>query len=161
MGFEVYKKGSAPTSSVPAVTIQKRGNISLNKAAYKLMGSPEGVELLWDAENRTIGLRGAALTSPNAYPARPQSSNSDRGPYLIAGAMFMRYIGEDVSVARRWVPELVDDILCVNLDREFQVATGPRERAEETGGDSRPLTGAREAQKDDAGDEAHPRLGDT
>lgn len=129
MPFEVYRKGSAPVSSVPTATIQKRGNISLNLAAYRLINSPDGVELLWDSENRVVGLRPAPLTGPNAYPVRAQGRN-DKGPFLIAAAMFMRYINHDVSVARRWVPRVQDEVLCIDLDADSQVATGPRERGE-------------------------------
>ncbi len=40
MAFEVFKKGSAPISSVPSVTVQKRGLISMNRSAHVLIGAP-------------------------------------------------------------------------------------------------------------------------
>jgi hypothetical protein len=126
MPFEVFKKSSAPVSTVPSVTIQKRGLMSLNRAAYRLLGEPEAVELLWDRERRVIGIRSAALRSPDAYPARPQSARPDRGPILVAGSMFTRYIGLDTTEAKRWVPELEQDILCIDLKVEGQPVSSNR-----------------------------------
>lgn len=115
MAFEVFKKSSAPVSSVPSVTIQKRGLMSLNRAAYALIDSPQAIELLWDRERKVIGMRPASLESPDAYPARAQNAGSDRGPILVAGSMFTRFIDLDTSDAKRWVPQLEDGILCIDL----------------------------------------------
>lgn len=128
MGFEVFEKSSAPISTVPAATIQKRGLISLNRSAYQMLGSPEAVELLWDAERKIIGFRPAPLENPNAYPVRPQSTKSDKGPVLIAGNLFTRYIGLDTSEARRWVPALENNILCIDLNTPGQKVTSNRSR---------------------------------
>lgn len=126
MGFEIYKKGSAPVATVPAVTVQKRGLISLNRTAYALIGNPEAVELLWDADRKVIGLRASELTNPNAYPARPQSLGSDKGPILVAGNMFTQYIGMDTSRAVRWIPTVEDEILCIDIGKPGQLANSNR-----------------------------------
>jgi hypothetical protein len=126
MAFEVFKKSSAPVPSVPSVTIQKRGLISLNRAAYELIHTPEAVELLWDAERRVIGMRPATLENPDAYPARPQNLKSNRGPILVAGNLFTRYIGLDTSLAKRWVPHVEDDILIIDLTIEGQPVSSNR-----------------------------------
>lgn len=126
MAFEVFKKSSAPVSTVPSVTIQKRGLISLNRAAYELIGSPEAVELLWDFDRRVIGLRATDLANPDAYPARPQSAQSNRGPILVAGSLFTRYIGLDTTEAKRWVPQVEDGILTLDLKVEGQPVSSNR-----------------------------------
>jgi hypothetical protein len=131
MAFEVFEKGSAPVSTVPAATVQKRGLISLNRAAFELIGSPEAVLLLWDAERRVIGIQATQVSSPNAYPARPQSKDSSRGPVLIAGNLFTRYIGLDTTEAHRWQPRLEDDILCIDLNEPGQRVVSNRNRAKE------------------------------
>jgi len=127
MAFEVFKKGSAPVSTVPTATIQKRGLISLNRAAYSLVGEPEAVELLWDKDRQIVGIRPAALESPNAYPARPQSSTG-KGPILIAGNLFTKFIALDTSEAQRWVPVMEDGILCIDLAVAGQRVTSNRSR---------------------------------
>jgi hypothetical protein len=132
VAFEVFEKGSAPRSSVPTVTIQKRGLMSLNQPAFAMIGEPEGVELLWDPERRVIGIRPAPLTSPNAYPARPQSpSSAKRGPILIAGNLFTRHIGLDTSEARRWVPVMENGILCIDLNTPGQRARSNRSKQDD------------------------------
>lgn len=128
MGFEVFQKSSAPVSKVPTVTVQKRGLLSLNRAAHHLIDDAEFVELLWDADQRVIGIRPAVAESPNAYPARPQSATTGKGPILIAGSVFTRHYEIDTSESRRWVVEARDGILCVDLEKESQVATSNRSR---------------------------------
>ena len=108
MGFEVYVKGSAPVASVPAVTVQKKGIISLNDSAFQLIDSPEAVELLWDPDRKAIAIRPSELANFNAYPTRRMQIKSGRGPVLIAGTLFTQYIGMSTEEARRWVPEVED-----------------------------------------------------
>lgn len=126
MGFEVFQKSSAPVSKVPTVTIQKRGLISLNRAAHALIGAPDFVELLWDADRRVVGLRPASAESPNAYPARPQSVKTDKGPILVAGTVFTQYYDIPTEESRRWVVRAEDGILCIDLQQESQLATSNR-----------------------------------
>lgn len=117
MGFIVYEKGSAPIATVPSVTVQKRGLISINRAAFALMEKPAAVELLWDPDRRIIGLRPVPIESPNAYPVRPQVANAERGPLLIAGNLFTKFIGLDTDEAHRWTPYMEAGILCLDLSK--------------------------------------------
>lgn len=134
MAFKVFEKGSAPASNVPSATIQKRGLISLNRAAFGMIGSPDAVELLWDADRQVVGLRPSSPSNPNAYPARPQSQGSSKGPILIAGSLFTRYIGLDTTEARRWVPSVEDGVLCLDLTTPGQRVRSNRSKpVEETG----------------------------
>lgn len=130
MGFEVFQKSSAPLAKVPSVTIQRRGLISLNRSAWALIDNTEFVELLYDPAARVIGLRPALATSPNAYPVRPQASNSTKGPVLIAGQMFTKYYGIDTEQAVRYLdPKVEDGILCVDLKAEGQRVTSNRNKS--------------------------------
>lgn len=135
MSFEVFKKSSAPMPSVPSVTIQKRGLISLNRAAYALIEEPEAVELLWDAQNRLIGLRPTDLVNPDGYPARAQNAKSDRGPILIAGSLFTRFIGLDTTHAKRWVPREEGGILVIDLNVEGQPVSSNRRKSRSPSGE--------------------------
>ncbi len=133
VAFKVFEKGSAPTPSVPAVTIQKRGLFSLNDAAYKLLGEPEFITFLYDADERLIALRATDSSDLNGYPARRQSpankSKKSSGPILIAGSMFTRFIGMDTSEARRWTPELRDGMLVIDRKIEGTAVISNRNRA--------------------------------
>jgi hypothetical protein len=129
MGFIVFEKGSAPVKTVPTVTIQRKGLMSMNRAAHALFGSPAAVELLWDPERRVIGLRPAPLESPNAYPVRPQN-DSGRGPLLIATNMFTKFIELDTTEAKRWVPTVDDGVLLIDLSTPGARAISNRHRSE-------------------------------
>ena len=133
MPFEVFKKGSAPIAGVPSVTIQKRGLFSLNDAAMKLIDEPAAVQFLWDETERLIAVRPAPPEDPDAYPAREQTANKarpggKRGATLVAGSMFSRFIGLDTSVAKRWVPKVVDGMLIIDLKEDGQVVVANRNR---------------------------------
>lgn len=134
MGFELFQKGSAPVATVPSVTIQKRGLFSLNDAAAQLLGDPEAVQFLWDAQKRLIALRAARLDEPNAYPLREQNPtkrrpDGKRGARLAAGTLFTKFIGLDTTIARRWIPRIEDSMLVIDLNEEGALVVGNRNRS--------------------------------
>ena len=130
MAFKVFEKGSAPAPTIPTVTIQKRGMFSLNDAAFRMIGEPEGVQFLWDSDTRQIAIQAVPLTSPNAYPTRRQGASKDskRGIVLIAGTMFTKFIDIDTSVAKRWVPKVEDGMLIVDLNEPSQTVASTRRK---------------------------------
>jgi len=129
MGFEVFEKKSAPLAKVPNVTIQRRGLLSLNRAAYALLNDPEAVLLMWDADRKIIGLKAASIEEPNAYPARPQSAKTGKGPIMVAGTLFTQYYKIDTTESRRWIPSLEGDILCIDLSKDGQKVASNRNAA--------------------------------
>lgn len=138
MAFKVFEKGSAPSSTIPTVTIQKRGMFSLNDAAFQLIGEAEGVQFLWDGDLKQIAIQAVPLTSPNAYPTRRQGpgKESNRGIVLIAGTMFTKYIGIDTSVAKRWVPRMEDGMLIVDLKQPSQTVASTRRKSDTSESDA-------------------------
>lgn len=133
MGFEVFQKGSAPISTVPAVTIQKRGLFSINDAAFKMLGEPEMVTFLWDSEARKIGISPSDASDLNSYPARRQNQATNRGPVLVAGTMFTKFIELDTSVARRWTPQMDGPIMVIDLNVEGTLVIANRNRSKGSG----------------------------
>lgn len=135
MTFKVFEKGSAPTPTVPAVTIQKRGLFSLNDAAYKMLDEPEYIAFLYDADEQLIALKPTTSTDLNGYPARRQSpagkSGKSTGPVLIAGSMFTRFIDMDTSQARRWTPELRDGMLLIDRKTDGALVISNRNRGKQ------------------------------
>ena len=101
MPFEVFDKRMTPLAKAPSVTIQKRGVISLNKAAHDLIDSAETVELLYDRGRQVIALRASDDSSPHAYAI-------------------------DTTATRRWKPFMEDGMLCVDLTQQGTVITGNR-----------------------------------
>jgi len=134
MAFEVFDKRNAPLAKSPSITIQKRGIFSINKAAHKLIGEAETVELLYDRENQVIGLRPAEV-SPHAYAIRSQT-NRDGGQAILSGSAFTQYYEIDTTVSRRWEPRVVDGILCIDLKGPSTEVHGNRaKKAREADGD--------------------------
>jgi len=131
MGFEVFTKKMAPLGKQPSVTIQKRGLISINRSAHALMGEPVAVELLYDREQRIVGLRPATEDVPHAYPLRPQSNKQEgSGPLMVAGTAFTQFYEIDTTVSKRWTPAMQDGVLCIDLKQEGIEATSNRSRAQ-------------------------------
>jgi hypothetical protein len=123
--FETFTKRMTPLVKQPYVTIQKRGTISLNASAHAALGSPEAIELLYDAQEKIIGFRGVAKTAEHAYPVRAQAGKSV-GPYIVSGTAFVRYYGIDTTVSRRFVGALEGNVLCIDLKLEGTVVTSNR-----------------------------------
>lgn len=125
--FETFTKRMAPQARAPYITIQKRGTISLNKAAHLALGEAEAVELLYDKNEHIVGLRGVLVSAPHAYALRGAGGKEDSATtFIFSGTAFVKYYGIDTSESRRWEAELVDDILCISLDSEATVVTGNR-----------------------------------
>ena len=125
MPFEVFDKRMTPLAKAPSVTIQKRGVISLNKAAHDLVDNAETVELLYDRDRRVMALRAADDSSPHAYAVR---NGSKRGPgqAIVSATAFTQHYVIDTTATRRWKPFVEDGMLCVDLTAEGTVITGNR-----------------------------------
>lgn len=128
MSFEVFDKRNTSLGKAPSVTVQRRGIISVNRAAYRLMGSPEHVELLYDRNNEVVGLRPAGADVPHAYAVRQTSGGSKAGPVLVAGSAFTKFYDIDTSVSRRFPVRMSDDILCLELSSGTEIV-GNRSRS--------------------------------
>ncbi|NVC25121.1 hypothetical protein E7Z53_16995 [Kocuria salina] len=131
------------------MTIQKRGVISLNKAAHDLISNAETVELLYDRDRQVMALRAADDSSPHAYAVR---NGSKRGPgqAIISATAFTAHYGIDTTATRRWKPFVEDGMLCVDLATEGTVITGNR---------TKPMTPAKATQPTETSvDDATPEV---
>ncbi|PLC10764.1 hypothetical protein AUQ48_17080 [Kocuria flava] len=121
----MFDKRATPLAKAPSVTIQKRGVISMNKAAHELLDSADTVELLFDRERQVMAIRAADDSSPHAYAVR---NGSTRGPgqAVVSATAFTAHYGIDTKVTRRWKPFLEEGMLCVDLTSSGTVITGNR-----------------------------------
>ena len=129
MPFVEFDKRAASASKAPFVTLQRKGPLSLNQAAYELVGRPEAVTLLYDEDEKLIGVKPASISQPRALPVRAQGE--DANTYVIAGQAFCKHFGIDTSTARRYAVEMRDDLLVVDLKSDSTDVTGPRARSRE------------------------------
>ncbi len=123
--FEVFTRRLVPLKKTPLVTIQKRGTITLNKSAYSALGEPDAVELLYDRDERIVGLRPVEASLEHAYPVRPTISRGS-GSYVISALAFTAFYDIDTEQPRRWHAHLVDDVLCIDLDSAGTPVTSNR-----------------------------------
>jgi hypothetical protein len=121
--FQVFDKRAVPLSGEPMVTIQRKGPISINKAAFHAMGEPSFVELLYDPDERIVGFRPLKEQLPHAYPVRHQGRGST---FLIAGHAFLRFYGIPNEVSTRFAAEMFGDVLGVDLKKKGIEVTGNR-----------------------------------
>lgn len=90
----------------PMLTLQRRGLISLNLAAFKTLGEPAAVALLYDADEGIIAMRKVARTYHNGYPVRKQPNSRS---YLVGATGFTSYHKINVDVPRRYMGRLYGD----------------------------------------------------
>lgn len=124
--FETFKKSLVPLSHHPHLTVQKRGTITINQAAYVALGSPEAVELLYDRDEHILGLRTVAPDVPHASFVRLSSTKSANGPYVISAMAFIKFYGIDNTESRRWPATMDHKILCVQLTSQSQTVSKER-----------------------------------
>lgn len=133
MPFEIFQRQRPPVSPDPAITIQKRGTLSLNAAAYGALDSPEAIELLYDRDERLVGLRKIDPSAAHAYVVRPLGRGGSN--WLISGRSFTGYYGIPTEPARRWAAHTDGDMLVIDLKEPGAEVTGSRspERSMSTG----------------------------
>jgi hypothetical protein len=124
MAFDVFQKQRQAATTEPAVTLQRRGAFSMNAPAYAILGRPKAVELLYDRKEHLVGMRPALEESPNSYPVRPVTKGSSN--YLVAGTAFAKYYGIELGVARRWIGQIRDGMLVLDLKEPGTVVTSNR-----------------------------------
>jgi hypothetical protein len=97
---EFSRESSRSSHDDPMFTVQKRGLISLNQAAFKALGEPAAVALLFDGDEGIVALRKVPRTHPNAYHVRKQGQSQS---YLVAGQGFASFNKIDTEMSRRFI----------------------------------------------------------
>jgi hypothetical protein len=113
--FELYDRRKAkPIVRQPIVTLQKRGNFGLNKAAYEALGRPRAILLSHATKDgqHIVGFRSTNMNSPRAYPVRAQTQG---GSYQVAGKAFCDHFGVPYDESRRFSGQMIEDDLVVHL----------------------------------------------
>jgi hypothetical protein len=114
--FEKFTRKLIPLGKQPTVTVQKRGNLSLSNSAYVALGSPKAVSLLYNREERIVGLEPADPDDPDAYPPRPVGGRRT-GSLLVTAGAFVHHYGIDATIPRRYNATVEDGILTFDLKK--------------------------------------------
>lgn len=118
--FEEFTLRNTPASSkVMRVSLHKKGNFALNKAAYDALGEPKAVILLFDKDNKAVGLKAVDPdTVRHAYSVRGQNNSKS---YLIGAIAFCQHYDIDATQSKVFEPELVDGVLVLELDKAMGI----------------------------------------
>jgi hypothetical protein len=112
MAFEVFTKKAVGSVSEPFVSIQKKGIIAMNHAAFDALGQPKAVELLFDRERQRVGLRAVDPNVDHAYVVRPNAKGSS---HLVSGTRFAKHYGIPVEVDQRWPAHMDKNVLVIDI----------------------------------------------
>jgi len=116
-GFELYEKQRVSPGAPPFITVQARGVFSLNPSAYKALGEPQFVELLYSTEKSAIAIRTVTTETLTSYQVR---STNHGGAFNIAGKAFMTYHQITIPVSRRYTPQYAaDGIIIMSMNDPF------------------------------------------
>jgi len=128
--FSTFDKESAASAKRPELTIQSRGDLVLNGPAYRLLGEPTGVALLYDEEQSVVGLRALPPGDPGAHPVRATTNGT---MFRVSGVAFLKYYDIPFGTSVKREVWMADDVLVVDLkDPGRDVApTRRRERLED------------------------------
>lgn len=119
----MFTKRMARGRTKPYVTIQKKGIIAFNHAAYAALGEPKAIVFLFDRGNKIIGFKAADPAAEHAYPVR---ANTKGTSHLVSGTLFTRHYGIPTEVARRWLGREGDDrLLTIDLKEAPQDGPSP------------------------------------
>jgi hypothetical protein len=97
---EFDRQDSHAVPDEPMFTLQRRGLISMNQAAFKALGEPTAVALLYDVDEGIVALRKVPRTYHNAYHLRKQANSRS---YLVAATGFTSYHKINTDVSRRYL----------------------------------------------------------
>lgn len=110
----------------PWIAVNRRGDLSLSRAAIRELGDPEKVEVLYDLQEKLIGLRRANPGSDDAYLVSRGDGFTRVSPKALA-----RLFGLDQLPPRRYKAQMVGDVLTIDLKEAEPLA--PAGRAKVTG----------------------------
>lgn len=79
----------------PYVSLNKRGEIAMNAEAFRRIGNPASVTLLYDATRHRIGVKFPVAIDQNFFPARPYGR--DRRMRIVRAARLLKQFGIKVE----------------------------------------------------------------
>src|SRR3954469_16988906 len=98
LDFEGFRdRGTRRRDDHPTVTLQTKGVITMNPAAYEALGAPVAVELLYASQARTIGIRAVDPSQAHAYRPRQQKGGHARS---VSAQAFLKHYGIKIAMNR-------------------------------------------------------------
>jgi hypothetical protein len=131
MPFEKFvHKGGRAKYSFPVLTIQASGGMVLNDLAHDLLGRPERVVLLYDRDEKLIGLQPASKVDKTySFPIRNSGLPGYDPIWALSAKSFCNYYGVDTEVTRRYLVKGKDELFVVDL-KDPIAALKPRKKGQ-------------------------------
>lgn len=122
MAFEVYDRKNLNNTRIgrPIGTLRSDGSLNLNPSAYELMERPESVELLFDPQNKVIGLRESDEYHAYKVAAMPG------GWKAVATTSMLKFYGVKISESTRYEITYRDGLTRINLRKPVEIVSRPR-----------------------------------
>jgi hypothetical protein len=120
MAFEVYDRKNlhtAPSKLDPVGTIRSNGDLTISPEAYELMGEPKQVELLYDPQNKIVGMRESE--EYHAY----RVARTTCGWKLISMKSMLKFYGITVTESTRYNITVRDGVAQINLRKPIKVVS--------------------------------------
>ena len=115
--------GISKADTRPAVSLQRRGNFQVNRAAYEYMGRPEALQLGFDRNKRIIAFKLAKSGGRGAYTVHKASGAET---YSVAAKAFANLHDLDLSQSRRYLLHKIGDVYAIKLDEPETTASRGR-----------------------------------
>jgi hypothetical protein len=96
---EFSREESRASREDPMFTLQARGLISFNQAAFAALGEPEAVALLYDSSENIVATRKVPKSHQNAYTVRKQQHAQS---YVVGAQKFVAHHNIPTQRARRF-----------------------------------------------------------
>jgi len=129
-GFQRFEgRWKQARSKSPRVSVQRRGVLMLNEAAYKALGSPKAVELYHDPNTHQMAIKATDdLKSPFSIPFRIPHGQA----YHIGVGAFLEEVGFDTEKLTIFDnPQIADGVLL--LDPAQAMSSARQKRTARTG----------------------------
>lgn len=99
MGYETYVPQRGPSSGKSTIRILRNGDISVSPAVYdQWFKKAEFVELMFDPQNKKVGLKPRSKASKATYKLRKSPQGGARR--YVSGGQFLANYGVSVSKSR-------------------------------------------------------------
>src|SRR5215217_7638175 len=99
------------------VSLNARGDIAINAAAWEKLGRPWFVVLLFDPERRMIGVKPAKPGTQNAFPVRHRRGSRAR---VVRARRLIKQFGIEITQTLRFrEPHLAGGIWILDLGSAF------------------------------------------
>ena len=121
--FEEFEEGPVESTAKRVhVTLNRRGNLFLNRYAIEAMGEPDAVTLMYDKRRKAIGLTRASVSKANAFVLKKKDRERSSGRLLYAANFCRRHSIKLTKTLAFTGAKVKDGILILDLHEVAKVS---------------------------------------